>query len=1311
MSEMSVCWQRRGGKLGLASWLVVGGAIALETNCAVAQITPDTTLPNNSRVTPDGNTSIIEGGTQAGGNLFHSFAQFSVPTGSSAHFNNAADVQNIISRVTGGSVSNIDGLISANGTANLFLINPSGIVFGPNASLNIGGSFVASTASSLKFADGSQFSATPAQSAPLLTISVPIGLQYGANPGSIQVQGNGQGLRLTTELIDTTSGLKVQPNQTLALVGGDVSLEGATLKTPGGRIELGSVTGVGLVSLTPTSKGFSLGYDQVQNFGNIQLSQQAALDSSGQGGGDIQVWGKSVTLTNGSQIEASTLGVEQGGNLVVNAQDSVQLIGISADKKFPSGLFANAYPSVTGAAGNLTINTRELLVRDGGQVSASTYGAGNAGNVTVRADSVQLIGASSIDPQSRSTLLSETYSTGAAGNLTINTRELLVQNGAYVGARTYSAGNAGNLTVNANSVQLTGNSPRGAASALIVTSEKPATGAGGNLTINTSKLSLEDGAQVSTGTSSPLKGGDLTVRADSVQVIGTSTDNVHSSLNTNAFSTATGAAGNLTINTRELLVRDGGQVSASSEGAGNAGNITVRADSVQLIGASSMNSSSANGNSGDINIFTGSLDVKNGAQLNAATYGKGDAGNVNINARDMISFDRGYVYSTVEEGAIGKGGDIRITTGDLSLTNGAQLNAATYGKGDAGNVNINARDMISFDRGYVYSTVEEGAIGKGGDIRITTGDLSLTNGAQLNATTYGKGDGGSVIIDARKSVSLDGVFDGTLPSAVFGGVGEGGEGKGGGIHITTDELSVTNGAQLQASTGGIGDAGNMIIDARKSVSFDGVIVGKFYTFNSYAASRVYDNAQGKGGNIHITTGEISLTNGAQVFSDTSGKGDAGNIQINAKNSVSVSGTSLISGSSSALFTFTNSTDKGGNIIVDTSAFRTLDGGVLNAQTFNDGDGGSITVRAKLVEVLNGGQLLATSSGNGRAGKITVNAAEMIVNGSDATYLDRVEKFGIKVANAFGTKGVNNVNADSGLFVRSESLGSAGDIEVTSPQIRLENQGRFIAESASGNGGNITLGVGDLLLLRRGSLISATAGTDKLGGNGGNITINVPNGFIVAAPKENSDITANAFSGSGGRVTIDATGIFGMTPRSREDLVRLLGANPDPQRLPTNDITAISQTNPNLSGTVTVNTLGIDPTQGLVSLPVIPVDTKVAQGCTASGTQAQSEFIITGRGGLPPNPGEPLSTDAVSVDLVTLPNKEAQHEERNSATQSQSHTREHSHKINFANPPTQIVEAQGWIVNKNGDVELVAFAPTATPHNRRFNPASCQQERK
>jgi filamentous hemagglutinin family protein len=665
--------------LGFTHWgalaAIAFGVSFCTIDYANAQITPDGTLPNNTSVIREGNTFNITGGTQAGGNLFHSFGEFSVNNGGTASFNNALDIQNIISRVTGGSVSNIDGIIRTLGKANLFLINPNGIIFGSNARLEIGGSFLASTASSLKFKDNLEFSAIDPQPAPLLSINVPIGLQFGSNPGAILAQGDGQGIRTTLELIDTKNALRVEPNQTLALIGSDISLEGATLKTAGGRIELGSVAGEGLVGLTPTNKGFSLSYNSGnQKFRNIKLSQRAVVDASGEGGGDIQIQGRRISLFSGSQIEASTLGTQAGGTLLVNASESVELSGTSSLNEDSRTAFASqVYVGASGAGGNSVIRTAELIVRDGAIISTDTYGAGKGGDLTVDAQNVQLIGTSANGQLPTGLFASaDLDSTGDAGDLTIKTNTLLVKDGAVIGTSTFGAGKGGNLTVHAQDVQLIGTSADGQLpTGLFASAQRNSTGDAGDLTIKTNTLLVKDGAQVSASTFGAGKGGNLTVDAQDVQIIGTNADiQFPSGLFTSAQRNSTGDAGDLTIKTNTLLVQDGAAIAVQSLGTGTAGNLTIDAPSIRL----------------DNNALL------SGNAQSAKVYPNREQATININSK-ILTLSRNSNIRTNARGENVIGGNINIDTDFLIAFKNSDISAnSTNFRG--GNVRINAQGIF-----------------------------------------------------------------------------------------------------------------------------------------------------------------------------------------------------------------------------------------------------------------------------------------------------------------------------------------------------------------------------------------------------------------------------------------------------------------------------------------------------------------------------------------------------------------------------------------------------------------------------------------
>ncbi|MCL1466080.1 filamentous hemagglutinin N-terminal domain-containing protein [Argonema galeatum] len=668
------------------------------TNPTVAQVIPDATLPTNSIVTPQNNTNLIEGGTSSGSNLFHSFAEFSIQTDTQVRFNNSLQIQNIFSRVTGNSVSNIDGLIEANGTANLFLINPNGIIFGPNARLNIGGSFLASTANSIKFADGTSFSATAGQTTPLLTVSVPVGLQFGETPQRIVANkpvGSGnitippsnidrnqykdfptvppqlivdEALtrigNLVGKLLISRSGLVVKSGQTLALVGGDIALEGGILgaredaSTPGGRIELGSVAGGSSVSITPTAKGFALGYEGATGFGNINLSRGAFVDVSGSGSGEMQVRGDRVTLTDTSAIFAATLGNSDGGEFSIRAGE-LTVTGNSV---------LGAVTIAQGRSADISINATNLTVQKGfiGSLAGPLLGGnstGDAGNLTIEVtDSINL--RDSLFDQLPSGIFAATGNQGKGGNITISTGRLLARDGGQIAVTTGGTGKAGTIRVSARgSIQLIGDSPDNLLRSGIIVSSF-GDGDAGDLIVETGELTVQGGAAIS-GATRIGAGGNVTVKVSgTAEVAGTTTVPLIPgarlfSSDISANTLGSGKAGNVFVQAERLIVRDGAGVTAATLGAagrGPAGNLTVDAGSIRLDGGT-ISAETKEGNFGNINLRSGDLQMRNQSQI--TTNATGTGGNITINTDVLAALENSDITANSTDS---RGGQVRIST-------------------------------------------------------------------------------------------------------------------------------------------------------------------------------------------------------------------------------------------------------------------------------------------------------------------------------------------------------------------------------------------------------------------------------------------------------------------------------------------------------------------------------------------------------------------------------------------------------------------------------------------------------------------------
>ncbi|MBD2536598.1 filamentous hemagglutinin N-terminal domain-containing protein, partial [Nostoc flagelliforme FACHB-838] len=678
-----------------------------------------------------GNTFNITGGTQAGGNLFHSFSEFSVNTGGTASFNNALNIQNIISRVTGGSASSIDGIISTKGAANLFLINPNGIIFGQNAQLSIGGSFVGTTANAISFGNQGFFSSSNPESSPSLLTVNPSALLFNQIK-TASIQNNSvapSGLNLSSEFIAT--GLRVPDGKSLLLVGGDINMDGGGLYAFGGQVELGGSSGAGTIGLNLYGNILSLSFPDNVERSDVLLSNGAGVNViSGGDGGSITVHAQNLEMTGGSELLAgidTRLGSDnsKAGNIEVNATGVINV-------KKGSFIGNDVLVGARGQAGNININADILLIQDGTQVSTSTFGAGKGGNLNVDAQDVQIIGRSA-DGQFGSGLFANAggNSTGDAGDLTIKTNTLLIKDGAQVSASTFSVGKGGNLSVDAQDVQIIGTSANGRFSSGLFADARPnSTGEVGDLTIKTNTLLVRDGAQIGAGTFGAGKGGNLSVDAQDVQIIGTSANGQFSSgLFASAEGNLTGDAGDLTIETNTLLIKDGAAVSAGTFGAGKGGNLSVDAQDVQIIGRSadgeypSALSASAQRNStgdaGDLTIKTNTLLIKDGAGITVQSLGTGTAGNMRLNASSIRLDNNALLSGTTQSAKVDPNREqvtISINSKILTITRNSNIRTNATGENViGGNINIDTDFLIAFKNSDISANSTNF---RGGNVRI-----------------------------------------------------------------------------------------------------------------------------------------------------------------------------------------------------------------------------------------------------------------------------------------------------------------------------------------------------------------------------------------------------------------------------------------------------------------------------------------------------------------------------------------------------------------------------------------------------------------
>ena len=874
--------QQHAEDLRLIPFLMFGFSLVLLFACltssvqAASSITPSglNTKVSDPFLTTGGKTQYdITGGTRPGGglNLYHSFGNFNVPTNNIANFLNDSGLttSNILGRVTGGNLSSIFGTVQTTGfgNANLFLMNPAGFLFGPNATVNVGGMVSFTSADYLRLADGVRFNTVPDAATDALLSTAPVAAYgfLGSNPGAIKVQG---------------SQFTVGDATGISLVGGNITIQSGTpegetaqparLSAPNGKIQLASAASPGEFDAATLQPLPNLNQTSFTSFGSASLAPGSNINVNGEQtvairGGQFVISvnnaalstaqspgpSETISLGPGSSMISSNAGAEAGAN--------VELIALNV---LLDGVFIESLTTGFGSGGNISItaaldgepisSTAGSVQIHGGQVQTASLGPGTVGNIQINSTSLSMTDGAIIDTM----LVSNPFipEQPGGGTIAITATDSIVVTGQRAGTTSFLPSVPGLPTFT--------NMPSG------IYSENVSANTGSRIVIQTPSLTLEPG-EIGSHTFSAGAAGDISLLLGQLTLkdggfIGSAafgagnTANIHvtasDAINMSGFLPGTVQIGPV------VLQNVGSNISIGAFGSGQAGHVFVSTPSLTMNGPTSIASSSlGSGGAGDVNVQAGTITLTGGAAIDTSTFGPGPGGSVSVTASDQLSIS-GRSGQSVSFG--------ELTAADFTSV----ISASTFGPGRAGAVTVSTPRLTMFDGGQISTTT--GGDGTAGSIIVNAGVINLSSGASISSSSglgfntgrgfqlVGNGAGGTITVNASGPVTIAGQGSGLFTSTM-------GNGAGGNIHLSANSVTLQNGAQLSSSSTGIGKAGDITINAGNQLTM----------MNSSITTEAH---QSSGGAIKITTnpdGSVVLADSLISASVLDGTGGGGSVNI------------------------------------------------------------------------------------------------------------------------------------------------------------------------------------------------------------------------------------------------------------------------------------------------------------------------------------------------------------------------------------------------------------------------------------------------